>query len=178
MNDLPRDVALKPPARIGLRGLPQVTSNMVSGGLYVLVAETPAARYPVLAETAARLGPPSIRTLATLGGNIGRASPASDMAPVLIVLSGMVQVQGPQSGRALEIENLFRGPGVTVLSPGEVITGFFLPEMPPGAAATYERLGRTGGAECALVGAAVFLRWAANGEEIQSARVAPRTAGR
>ena len=51
MNDLPLDVTLKPPARIGLRGLPQITSNMVPGGLYVLVAETPAARYPVLASS-------------------------------------------------------------------------------------------------------------------------------
>jgi len=51
MNDLPLDVSLKPPARIGLRGLPQTSSNMVPGGLYVLVAETPAARFPVLASS-------------------------------------------------------------------------------------------------------------------------------
>lgn len=46
-----RDAALMPPVRLGVRGLPHLTSNMVSGGLYVLVAETPSARYPLLATS-------------------------------------------------------------------------------------------------------------------------------
>jgi cellulose biosynthesis protein BcsE len=46
-----RDAALMPPVRLGVRGLPHLTSNMVSGGLYVLVAETPSSRYPLLASS-------------------------------------------------------------------------------------------------------------------------------
>ena len=34
---------------IGIQGLPNLTANMMSGGLYVLVAELPSARFPLLA---------------------------------------------------------------------------------------------------------------------------------
>ena len=36
--------------RLGIRGLPQLTDTMIGGGLYVLLAETPSARFPLLAE--------------------------------------------------------------------------------------------------------------------------------
>ncbi|MFM1980252.1 MAG: hypothetical protein RLZ68_1517 [Pseudomonadota bacterium] len=51
MNDIYRNPAITPPVRIGIAGLPNLTNNMVPGGLYVLVAETPAARFPLLAST-------------------------------------------------------------------------------------------------------------------------------
>ena len=38
-----------PLARIGVPGLPNLTDKMVAGGLYVLIAETPPARFPLLA---------------------------------------------------------------------------------------------------------------------------------
>lgn len=34
---------------IGIQGLPNLTANMISGGLYVLIAELPSARFPLLA---------------------------------------------------------------------------------------------------------------------------------
>lgn len=34
---------------IGIQGLPELSANMISGGLYALKAETPSARYPLLA---------------------------------------------------------------------------------------------------------------------------------
>ncbi len=34
---------------IGIKGLPELSANMISGGLYALKAETPSARYPLLA---------------------------------------------------------------------------------------------------------------------------------
>ncbi len=163
--------------RIGeLAGIQQCSSGLRLGAL-TTIAEMQSLplineRYPVLAQTAARLGPPTIRSLATLGGNIGRASPASDMAPALIALSATVAVAGPQGSRVVALEHLFRGPGVTVLAPGEIITSFLVPALPEHAAAVYERLGRTAGAECALVGVACCLTLTANGKSISAARVA------
>jgi cellulose biosynthesis protein BcsE len=41
--------ATPPPAiRIGISGLPSITSTLVAGGVYVLVAEIPSARFPML----------------------------------------------------------------------------------------------------------------------------------
>jgi cellulose biosynthesis protein BcsE len=42
---------LMPNVRIGIPGLPNLTNNMVSGGLYVLVAENASARFPLLASS-------------------------------------------------------------------------------------------------------------------------------
>lgn len=33
---------------LGIRGLPSLTGSMISGGLYVMIAETPSARFPIL----------------------------------------------------------------------------------------------------------------------------------
>ncbi len=53
MNDPVPHTAMTPAARIGIRGLPNLTDNMMVGGLYVLIAETPSARFPILAGSLA-----------------------------------------------------------------------------------------------------------------------------
>jgi carbon-monoxide dehydrogenase medium subunit len=126
---------------------------------------------PVLAQAAGLLGSPSIRNLATLGGNIGRASPASDMAPPLMVLTARVSMEGPGGKRELPLEAIFAGPGKTTLKPGEVMASFRVPKMPPLSAATYLKLGRREGMDLALVGVAVFLKLDEKGETTE-ARVA------
>lgn len=49
MNDLVTPAPMAPVVRIGVRGLPNLTDNMTTGGLYVLIAATPSARFPILA---------------------------------------------------------------------------------------------------------------------------------
>ena len=126
---------------------------------------------PVLAQAAGLLGSPSIRNLATLGGNIGRASPASDMAPPLMVLTALVSVEGPGGKKELPLESIFAGPGKTALKPGEVMTSFRVPKMPSHSAAAYLKLGRREGMDLALVGVAVFLTLNEKGETTE-ARIA------
>jgi CO/xanthine dehydrogenase FAD-binding subunit len=128
--------------------------------------------YPVLSESASVLGSPSIRNLASLGGNVGRASPASDMTPSLIVLKANVFVEGPQGRREVEVETFFSGPGKTILSSGEVITSFFIPGMAKSSGAAYFKLGRTAGIDCCLVGAAASLTLSGKGNEVKEARIA------
>jgi len=130
------------------------------------------ASHRALAEAAGVLGSPSIRNLGTLGGNIGRASPASDMAPSLIVLRARVRAEGPRGEREVEIGEFFKGPGATVLLSGEMITSFLLPGMAPGSGASYERLGRREGMDCALVGAAAFMALSEKDGGVKDARVA------
>jgi len=159
-----------------LRGIEELPDGIRIGALEVIAALQRSAliarELPVLAEAAERLGSPSIRNMATLGGNIGRASPASDMAPALIVLDATLTVEGPTGRRTLPVESFFRGPGVTVLTPGEVITNFLVPKMPGRSAATYERLGRSQGTECALLGVASLIALAENRLEAKAARIA------
>ncbi len=49
MVDSPALPLSTPLARLGVQGLPNLTDKMVAGGLYVLIAETPPARFPLLA---------------------------------------------------------------------------------------------------------------------------------
>jgi len=128
--------------------------------------------YSVLAEAAGVLGSASIRNLATLGGNVGRASPASDMVPALMVLGALATVEGPSGKREIGMSDLFSGPGATTLSPGEVITTFHLPALPAMCGAAYMKLGRTLGVDVALVGAAALLILDGKGGEAKEARVA------
>jgi carbon-monoxide dehydrogenase medium subunit len=128
--------------------------------------------HAVLAEAAGVLGSPSIRNLGTMGGNIGRASPASDMAPAFIVLQARAVIEGLNGEREVDIEKFFLGPGSSILSPGELITSFSLPEQPPHSVAAYLRLGRREGFDLALAGVAVSLTLSEKNNDVRQARVA------
>jgi carbon-monoxide dehydrogenase medium subunit len=133
--------------------------------------------HPVLQQAAGTVGSPSIRNLATIGGNIGRASPASDLIPSLMVLGTRVSVEGSQGKKELDLQQLFLGPGKTALLPSEVITSFFVPETAPFTQATYLKLGRVEGMDCALVGVAALLTLSGKTIEAKEAKVALASVG-
>jgi len=133
--------------------------------------------HPIISQAAAILGTPSVRNLGTLGGNIGRASPASDMVPSLMVLQAMVTTESPGGERELAIDDIFSGPGATTLSSGEVIKSVFIPHMKRNSCAVYLKLGRTEGRDSALVGVAALLSLDSNGYEAEDARIALASVG-
>jgi len=116
------------------------------------------AKHPLLVQAAGVVGAQSIRNLATIGGNIGRASPASDMSPSLMILKARIIAAGPKGKREVGMNQIFAGPGKTTLSNAEFITTFYIPEPSPHTGTAYLKLGRrTGGGDCALVGVATLL---------------------
>jgi CO/xanthine dehydrogenase FAD-binding subunit len=163
-----------------IKGLDQIRKGpgkgMTLGALIKIsaVEQSPLVRstHPMLAHAARLLGSPSIRNVATLGGNAGRASPASDMVPSLIALKARVMIEGIRGKKELDLEKLFSGPGMTTLSKGELIRSFFLPNLPPRSGGTYLKLGRREGMDCALVGVAVWLSLSGKNAEAKEARVA------
>lgn len=90
-----------------------------------------AARLPGLYEGIRAVGSPALRHRATLGGNLGRASPASDLIPILLALDATVQLVGPSGPRALAVDQLVRGPRSTSLVAGELIASVTIPEARP-----------------------------------------------
>ncbi len=133
-------------------------------------------RYPVLAAAAGFLGSPSVRQLATLGGNVGRSSPAADMVPSLVVLKAVVHAQGPAGSREIPLDTFFKGPGQNALAQAELITALVLPDPAPASGAAYVRLGRREGMDCALVGVAAALTFGGDGK-ISEARLAMASCG-
>jgi carbon-monoxide dehydrogenase medium subunit len=110
-------------------------------------------RHPALAEAADVLGTPPIRNLATIGGNIGRASPASDLGPPLIVHGAVATIVGRRGSREELVENLYAGPGLTSLGPDDIISSVFVPSSDPGFGSAHLKIGPRGsGTDIAVVG--------------------------
>jgi carbon-monoxide dehydrogenase medium subunit len=89
--------------------------------------------HTALAEGAAEIGSIQIRNLATIGGNIAHASPAADTVAGLLVADAQVDIASADGERTVSIDDLFTGPGQTVLAPGEIITRFRLPSPTSGS---------------------------------------------
>jgi CO/xanthine dehydrogenase FAD-binding subunit len=144
------------------------------------LAETAAlgGEFLALQEAAGCLGPPPVRRLATVGGNLGRASPASDLTLALLALDARVRITGQgKELRECSVSHLLAGPGQTSLGRGEVISGVFLPRGPAGRASAHLKLGRRGaGWDLALVGVAVAMVLAEGGE-VADVRIALASVG-
>ena len=88
--------------------------------------------FPALRPYIARLGSRQIRTMGTIGGNLGNASPIGDMPPVLLALETTVKLVSQRGVRELPLEEFFVGYRKTALAPDEVIQSFTLPRLWPG----------------------------------------------
>lgn len=129
-------------------------------------------RCPVLAATCSDMASYSIRHLGTIGGNLCNAAPSADTAPPLIVLGSSVKIDGPDGEHVISVEDMFKGPGETVLKKGEVLTEIQIPDLPPNAGAVYLKSKRSEGMDLALVGVAVCLVMESSGAICQEARIA------
>lgn len=134
------DGRLAPTTVVSLRRLPWNTWRWESGALVVgstapladLEADPELARrHPGLYEGIRAVGSPALRHRATLGGNLGRASPASDLIPILLALGARAQVVGPSGPRDVPVARLIVGPRATSLAAGELIASVTVPEARP-----------------------------------------------
>ena len=122
----------------GLAGITTEADNSISIGAMTKVREVELSadiqqHHTALAEGAAEIGSIQIRNLATIGGNIAHASPAADTVAGLLVADAQVDIAGANGERSVPINALFTGPGHTVLTPGEIITRFRLPNPASGS---------------------------------------------
>ena len=122
----------------GLAGITAEADNSISIGAMTKVREVELSgdiqqHHTALAEGASEIGSIQIRNLATIGGNIAHASPAADTVAGLLVVDAQVDIAGADGERTVPIDELFTGPGQTVLAPGEIITRFRLPSPMSGS---------------------------------------------
>ena len=72
-----------------------------------------------------------IKNRATLGGNLGTASPIGDAHPVLLALDARVVVASARGRRELPVSEFFLGYRKTALAPDELVTEVVLPRPLP-----------------------------------------------
>lgn len=78
--------------------------------------------FPALHAMLAVFGSLQIRNLATLGGNLGTASPIGDTLPVLLAYKAKVFLESIHGRRKVEINHFFTGYRKSVLKKDEIIT--------------------------------------------------------
>jgi CO/xanthine dehydrogenase FAD-binding subunit len=112
--------------------------------------------FPALGRASQWVGSPSIRNLATIGGNICNASPSADTAPPFLAYQAKAVIVTPAGEKWVSIEDFFTGPSTNVLKPGEILEGFLLTPK-TGWVAAYEKLGIRKAMEIAIVNICVGL---------------------
>ncbi len=123
-----------------------------------------------LSRGAESLGSPLIRNLATIGGNLISARPAADLPPALIAYGAKVALKNSSGERLVSLEDLFLGPGETLIGPNEILTEIHVDSPPPSAGAAYIKLGVREALEISLVNVAAFISMDRDGS-IQEARI-------
>jgi len=122
-----------------------------------------AAAAPVLACAAGRVACAQIRNRATIGGNLCNASPAADTAIPLLLLDAVLDVAsigpGGTAVRQVPIADFFRGPGATVVGPGELLTHIRFKPLPQGAFAAWDKFGTRPAMEIAVASVGLALRF-------------------
>lgn len=130
------------------------------------------AHAPALARAVGLIGSWQIRSAATLGGNLGHASPAADSAPPLLALDAEIITVSPDGGRTIPLARLFTGPGQTCLKAAELIEEILVPVTSAPRAARYLKLMRKKAVDLALIGTAVVLDTDADRRMVTGAAIA------
>jgi carbon-monoxide dehydrogenase medium subunit len=122
-----------------------------------------------LFEAAQSISSVQIKSMGTIGGNLCHASPAADSAPPLIVLGAMVKLVGDVRERVLPLEEVFVGPGETVLSPEELLVEVQIPELSSKRGSAFLKMTRVS-ADLAKVSVAVSM--VREGDRCKECRIA------
>lgn len=94
-----------------------------------------AGRVPLLAELFPQFASRLIRNGATLGGNLGTASPIGDAAPVLLALEASLVLSGPGGERTVALADYFTGYRTSVRAADELIREIRVPRPLAGTTA-------------------------------------------
>ena len=159
----------------GLKELQSVretkTSVIIGAGVRISALEASPAirrRLPALAAAIPYFASPSLRNMATLGGNAANASPCADAVCALCAEKAEVILELKGKKRRLPLPAFFKGPKQTVLKKDEMITAFEVPKWTHRGA--YLKLGPR--AYFGISKAAVALAMELEGDKIKSASVA------
>ena len=114
-----------------LRGIRENGDGSVSIGAMstsAQIASSPVV-HPLLRDAASRMGAIALRNSATIGGNIGNASPKGDMPQPLILLDAEVVLQSVDGVRRMKVDDFIIATKKTAIRPDELITEVVVPKQ-------------------------------------------------
>ncbi|MBI3195728.1 MAG: xanthine dehydrogenase small subunit [Ignavibacteriae bacterium] len=121
-------------------------------------------QFPALFEILSVFGSQQIRNLATLGGNLGTASPISDMLPVLMAYNANIVLEGINGRREISLDNFITGYRQTVRKPDELITAVIIPKIMNGAVVKSYKISKRRDLDISTVSAGFRLELNGNNE--------------
>jgi CO/xanthine dehydrogenase FAD-binding subunit len=128
-----------------LKGITETEDELVIGSGVTLsdiaASESVARSAPLLKRAAAVFGSRQIRNMATIGGNICRASPAGDTLPALYVQDAELELISASSTRRSPIRDVIQGPGRIALGPGEILRCIRLKKTAGFSVQRFEKVG-------------------------------------
>ncbi|SKA13210.1 xanthine dehydrogenase small subunit [Enhydrobacter aerosaccus] len=125
---------------------------------YVRAMPVLSAAFPAVRRYLGRLGSRQIRTMGTIGGNIGTASPIGDMPPVLLALETRLKLVSIRGVRELPLEQFFLDYRKTALAPDEVIQSLTMPRLWPGEHFFCDKISKRHDQDISTVAAAYRVR--------------------
>lgn len=156
---------------LGLDYIKEEDGKLVIGagttGAQLIASDLIAEKFPVLLDAARTHGSPAVRSVATIGGNLGTGSPAGDLIPPLMVMDAEVLLVSAGGERVVPVKDFFTGPQQTVRKPDELIVEIRVP-LQAGKAA-FQKLGRRKAQTCALASATARLEM--DGKVCKDARI-------
>jgi xanthine dehydrogenase small subunit len=123
--------------------------------------------YPSLDEMLHWFAARQVRNRATLGGNLGSASPIGDLLPVLLALDATVHLAAPQGTRGLPIDGFFLDYRKTQRAPDELIAAVTIPRRAGRLDASY-KVAKRQTDDISIVAAAFALERDAQGRVAQA----------
>lgn len=174
-----------PPARgttvIYLGGLEELKGIRETGGALQIGALTTDAQLAAdplvrtwagaLAQAAAASAGPQVRNRATIGGNIGTASPSGDLITALLALGATVQVTGQDGISERKLEDVVVGVKRTDLA-GQIILSVRIPRAPARTASAFEKMGKRKAMTISCASAACSVTLNPAMDAIEDARIA------
>ncbi|MGH2683476.1 MAG: FAD binding domain-containing protein [Actinomycetota bacterium] len=122
---------LRPPAVMEVSRLRELAefrsedgSTFLGAGVTYMTIERELGALAPLVQASRTVGSPQIRNRATVGGNLGTASPAGDALPVLAAYDAVIVMASARGGtRSLPWNRFLTGPKKNALRPDELILG-------------------------------------------------------
>ncbi|GAA4452523.1 FAD binding domain-containing protein [Phytohabitans houttuyneae] len=151
--------------RAGIGGISLDGAVARVGATTTLTEVEESAELAFLRGAARSVASPTIRNLATVGGNLFVPQPYGDLAVCLLALDATVEVAGPDGGREVPVEAVLAG-GV---APGEVVTAVRLAVPAAGTWFYYKAMRRKLNSAAIVAVAAVV---GSAGGVVTSARIA------
>lgn len=115
-----------------------------------------------LAEAAAAVGDPQVRSRGTIGGSIAHADPAADEPAPTLAFDATIRVIGPKGRRDIPAREFFKGTFETALGPNEIVVEIRFPAPAGRSGSAYAKFAHPASG-FAIVGVAAVVGLKADG---------------